>query len=149
MDRAGGRKMVLSMAVMMVGLSVDLTVGLSENMLKLMMLALGAFVLGNIGEHCFAAFRKRRTSASTQAINQVKEVAGDLDTIREELKRIADGQAQLAEAASQLSQGGGQELPEEFLVQLQASNNQGALLSKGMTQLLSKTDQLLDIASSR
>jgi len=151
MDRVGGRKMVLSLVVLSVGLAVDLTAGLSDNMLKLMMLSLTAFVLGNVGEHCFAAMRKRRTSASTQAITQVNQVVTELDTIRDDVKAGAAVNQTVLDMITELSQKEitvKPELPKDLKTQLQASNNQAALISQGMTALLTKVDQVLQLASA-
>jgi len=69
--KLGGRKVLMSVLMIASGIGLDSTVGLSENMMTLMMTIIGAFVAGNIGEHATSALGKKKTGTTRVATPKV------------------------------------------------------------------------------
>lgn len=66
-SKIGGRKVFMSMLMIAAGVGLDASVGLSENMMTLLMTIISAFVAGNIGEHATGALAKKKQVAPTRS----------------------------------------------------------------------------------
>lgn len=84
----GGRKLLLGLLVIGIGIAVDLMFGLSSNLLTLLIFTAGGFFLGNVGEHvCDTLKETSYNKASTVGIPYT-EVLETVNAIQGRLTNI-------------------------------------------------------------
>jgi flagellar hook-basal body complex protein FliE len=105
-EKLGGRKAIMTILIVGIGALVDILAksGLSQNLLSLLGIALGAFVTGNGIEHAANAIKARKVqkTESTQAA-AAPAPSVDLEPINDTLNQLAKESQQLAQGYQALS----------------------------------------------
>jgi len=93
-EKLGGRKAVMTIILVGVGAAVDILAkaGLSQNLLSLLAIALGAFVTGNGIEHAALAFKARGKKAD----GATPAAQVDLSGIEAAINQLGQGQQAMA-----------------------------------------------------
>lgn len=98
--RLGGRKMVMGMLVILTGIAIDFTFGLSSNLLTLLIFVCTGFFLGNVGEHVCDTVRKAKGSKDSVPVNNVAVVVNEID---QRLKDISAVESQVSKNLENLT----------------------------------------------
>lgn len=92
LDKIGGRKTIVAVIVFITGLIVTHLKGdVPPNLLQLLSIVFGAFVVGNVGEYVSGAYQAKALVPAPDAANG-EALKAEVDTIKssmEELKVIA------------------------------------------------------------
>lgn len=92
-DTFGGRKVLLGIGVMALGVGVDATTGLSANLLDLLKFVAIGFFLGNGIEHVAGAMTKKTEGGSNSPVPDaaalVEAVATDMGTVEGKVDELA------------------------------------------------------------
>lgn len=101
----GGRKFLLGLLVIGIGIAIDVTFGLGSNLLTLLIFVAGGFFLGNVGEHVCDTLKEgsRSKAAATGAvsINNVAQVVNQIET---RLNEIATAETAVQGKVEKLAQ---------------------------------------------
>jgi hypothetical protein len=89
--KLGGRKVVIGVLLLAVGIAVDYTFQLSQNLLYLMIAVSTGFFLGNVGEHAAEAGKKRASKIPTN--NQPPSVG--MAEVEETVKHFNNQQVEM------------------------------------------------------
>lgn len=87
----GGRKVIMTLIVLGTGVLVTSLQGdVPDNLMVLLQVILGGYVVGNIGEHAARAFRDKSPNGGGDIVNTVKEIDDHICTVEKDLKEMLD-----------------------------------------------------------
>lgn len=99
LQKLGGRKLTIGVAVIALGVIIDLTFGLSTNLLQLITFITVGFFLGNAGEH-LAKSRKPKPEEDPVNINLVQShniINARIEKIEKDMKTVGEAAGKLEE----------------------------------------------------
>lgn len=99
MDKLGGRKVIVGIVVLAIGVTMVLVKGdITANLLQLLEVVFGAFVVGNVGEHIVnGSVMKAETKAPIAASEDVKPI---IEVLASSLARLEESSAKQEQAAA-------------------------------------------------
>lgn len=132
----GGRKAFMCFFIIMIAVALDSTLGLSDQLTQLLKVVVGAFVIGNLGEHGFQTLKKKKKE-STQTID-LEPISVSLDGTRDQIKEEIDklkkdlGKLKTPEV----------KLPDELDSQVRGLMNSSAVTNQAISKIITKIDTL-------
>lgn len=101
-NKLGGRKMILGVAVILLGVAIDFVFGLSDNLLNLITFISVGFFLGNVGEHMATSFSNRKkVKPEEDPVNQ--NVVHSHNILKQELDGMKTAVEEIKQTNSQIT----------------------------------------------
>ena len=132
-NKLGGRKTVITVVILAVATAVDAVVGLSNNLMQLFQVALGAYAAGNAAEHASKAYQEGKKTGKEK---QIEKKVGDLTKNADEkinggLSRLEQVMAQNSEILNEHTQ-----KMQQMVQTLQSMDQAEATTQNGVSQIL-------------
>jgi hypothetical protein len=90
MDSVGGRKVVVSALLLVVGVGVTLYVGdVPDGLLQLMSVIFGGFIVGNVGEHISGAVVSKAEALAAGASPSTPSAAVDTEALSKDISYVS------------------------------------------------------------
>jgi hypothetical protein len=100
-ERIGGRKVAMAIAIVAIGLVVAAINGdIPDNLLALLQVVFGAFVLGNGFEHAAGAYTSGKGAPNAELASSVEELKAHAATTQEALATTQEGIGAILKIAS-------------------------------------------------
>lgn len=99
LEKLGGRKMVIGVFTIVLGVAIDFTFGLSSNLLQLITFVSVGYFLGNAGEHLAKAKKPKpeEDPVNVNLINSHNILNQRIDSVEKTMKNINDLAGKLQE----------------------------------------------------
>jgi hypothetical protein len=98
MNKLGGRKMALGLLIIGLAMIIETMIGLSSNMLILLISVTASFYVGNAGEHLATALKEKNKGGTVP----IEEVSATVNAVARELNDIKTMATANREATQQL-----------------------------------------------